>query len=212
MSDSSFFSHLEPDEIERKLKRIPMFIRMTSWGKMAIGATLLVIVMWVILVPLLTPDEDGMRIALTQVEPTQLAEKPIMRNPRFTSVDGSDQPYTIRAKDAVQQSETQIVLNHISADVTLNSGLWLALSAQKGELDIQDQKLQLMQDVQVIASNGYELRTPSAFVDMKRGMAKGTEGISGQGPIGNIKAYEFLIESDTSRVLFEKDVTLTLYP
>ena len=214
MSDEKgFLNQIEPHELERKLNRIPLYTRMTSLGKIAIGIIVLVMIAAVVAVPFLSSKDDGVRIALTQSSGGGgAADNPVMKNPRFESVDGANQPYTVRAKEAVQHDNSRVQLNKINADVALNSGLWLALSAQKGVLNIEAQKLILDDKVHLIASNGYELRSPSASVDMKISRAHGTEGIEGQGPMGNIKAAEFLIEGNSMRVLFKKDVKLTIYP
>ncbi len=213
MSDNKgFLNQLEPHELERKLNRIPLYIRMTVLGKVFIGVVVLVLIAAVVIVPILKPEDEGLRIALTQpASSNATAENPVMKNPRYESVDGANQPFTVRAKEAVQQDETRVALNEVSADVALNSGLWLALSATKGVLDITHQKLELNDKVHLIASNGYELRTASAAVDMKANRAMGTQGIEGQGPMGNIESDEFLIEGDSQRVLFKNNVKLKIY-
>jgi len=212
--EKGFLNQLDPQEVERKLSNIPLYIRMTSFGKIAIGLIVVLLIAAVVIAPFMKTEDEGMRIALMQTvtSDASLAEKPIMKNPRFESVDGANQPYTVRAKEAIQQDEERVALNAINADVALNNGLWLALSAQKGVLDIPAQKLQLDDKVHLIASNGYELHSPSAYVDMKTSRAQGTEGIEGQGPMGNIKSDEFLIEGDSQRVLFTKNVQLKIYP
>lgn len=215
MSDEKgFLEQFDPQDLEQRLERIPTYLRITSMGKFIVGFLVVFLVAAVIVLPFLNPEDEGVRIALLQDGDmkTALAEKPVMQNPRFESVDGANQPYTVRAKEAVQQDESLVVLNSINADVTLNSGLWLALSAQQGELDLTGQKLKLVEKVHLIASNGYELRSPNAYVDMKASKASGSKGIAGQGPMGNIEAQEFLIEGDSQRVLFEKDVKLIIYP
>lgn len=212
-AEKGFLSQIEPHELERKLKRIPLYIRMTSWGKIAIGVMVLVLIAAVVIVPFMKPEDEGMRIALMQSANSNIiVENPIMKNPRFESVDGANQPYTVRAKEAVQQDASHVMLNKINADVALNNGLWIALSAQKGVLNVEQEKLKLNDKVHLIASNGYELRSPSAYVDMKHSRVQSMEGIEGQGPMGNIKSDEFLIEGDSRRVLFEKNVKLTIYP
>lgn len=212
MPESGFLNQLEPKEIQRQLSRIPLYIRLLSLGKLAAGGLVVLLVAVVVLVPFLKSEDDGVRIALTQQPLVASADKPVMKNPRFESVDGANQPYTVRALEAVQQDESRVILSKINADVALNSGLWLALSAEQGEMDITKQALVLNEKVHVIASNGYELRAPQAYVDIKTSRATGTKGVEGQGPMGNIRADEFLIEGESQRVLFEKNVKLTIYP
>ena len=210
--DKGFLSQIDAQELEKQLNRIPLYLKATSLGKISIGVMVLLLIAAVVVVPFLKPADEGLRIALAQTSPTTKAEKPIMKNPRYESVDGSNQPYTIRAKQAMQIDEESVKLDKLKADVTLNSGMWLNLSANHGELNITSQKLILNEKVHIIASNGYELHAPKAYVNMKQALAAGTTGVSGQGPMGKIRADEFLIEGERLRLLFEKNVKLVIYP
>lgn len=215
MTKVSFLNQLEPREMQRQLGRVPAYIRWVGRSKIALGVIVLLLVGFVVIIPLLKPAEEGLRIdiintpAELQNQPT---EKPVMKNPRYESVDADNQPFTIRALEAVQQDEATVLLNKINADIALSSGLWLALSSQKGQLDINAQRLLLQDKVHLIASNGYEMRAPEAYVDIKRGIALGEQGVEGQGPLGTIHADKFTIEGNDQRVLFQNNVKLTIYP
>ena len=211
-AEKSFLNQLETQEVERKLNRIPAYIRLLSFGKLAIGAMVLILIAAVVVVPFVKSEDDGVRIALTQVDEATKVTRPIMKNPRYESVDGDGQPFTIRAHEAMQMDESNVQLNQIKADVSMNNGMWLALTAKQGKLDIDAQKMQLTQQVHLIANNGYELRTEKLNVDMKTSRAYGNQPVSGQGPMGHIKADEFLIEGEASRVLFTDNVKLVIYP
>ncbi len=212
MTKSGLLNQLEPSEVEHRLKRIPVYTRLLNIGKISLGMMVLLLIAAVVVVPFLKPEEEGVRIALTQVPVESNGEKPVMKNPRYESVDGDNQPFTIRASEAVQQDESEVLLRKIKADVALNNGLWLALSAATGVLEITAQKMFLKEKVHLIASNGYELNSNKVYVDMKQSMVRSNAGVSGQGPMGNVVANEFLIEGSSQRVLFENNVKLTIYP
>jgi lipopolysaccharide export system protein LptC len=98
------------------------------------------------------------------------------------------------------------------ADITLRSGVWLALSAETGLFNRKQQVLNLRGGVTLFHDMGYELRTPSADIFMKRGIASGDQPVTGQGPIGTIRSAGFRILDGGKRVLFTGKSRLVLYP
>lgn len=212
MSKDSILSHFEPQEIERQLMRIPFYVRFSSISKLALGVMVIAMIMMVVVLPFLQPDDEGFRLAIPQDTTLKAGDNPVMKNPRFESVDAKNQPFTIRALQAIQLDADRVELQKINADVSLNSGLWLALQAQKGVLNITTSQMELNDQVQLFASNGYELRTPKAMIDMKANHASSDQGVKGQGPLGSIKADSFLIEGQKQRLLFNRNVKLVIYP
>ncbi|MDG1286505.1 MAG: LPS export ABC transporter periplasmic protein LptC [Rickettsiales bacterium] len=212
MTKSGLLNQLEPQEVERQLSRIPIYLRLLSMSKLALGVVVILLIAAVVVVPFIKSEDEGVRIALTQTPIESSAEKPVMKNPRYESVDGDNQPFTIRASEAIQKDESEVLLKQVKADVALNNGLWLALSAASGVLEITAQKMFLNEKVHLIASNGYELQSDKVYVDMKRNLVRSHTGVSGQGLMGNVTADEFLIEGNSQRVLFEKNVKLKIFP
>lgn len=207
-----YLDALDSGELQRRLSRIPLYLRLLSFGKISIAAAVMLMVLMVVIVPLLKPEEEGLRIAIEQSDEPLSVDKPVMKNPRFESVDKDNNPYTVRAREAVQESEDTVLMRKINADIELDNDLWLALTAHAGRFQMQRQQLQLSKAVQLIANNGYELRSPEVWVDMKRGTVSSEAGVAGQGPFGKLKAERFLIESAAKRMLFTNGVQLTIFP
>lgn len=214
MGDSSgFFQNLEPKELQKQLKHVSFYLKWLDFGKATIAVIVVCLIAVVVLVPLFQPDEEGFRIPITQdTEELVTIEKPVMKNPRYESVDNDNHPYTVRAREAIQLDEESVQLNIINADIELDNRLWMALTADTGRFLIDGQVLDLHNHVQLIANNGYELRTSYALVNMKQGKIKGNKGVEGQGQLGYIKADNFLFEADAKRVLFTDNVTMKIYP
>lgn len=211
-------SDILPDATKQELQRIPHYLRLLNYGKKVLAIVFLSLVAAVMLLPLLNSKDDGVRISILQEvisEETELTvsnDQPVMKNPRYEGVDAKNQPFTIRAKEAIQQDSQTVILKSISADMTLENDLWIALTAGAGTLKLDDSTMNLHQNAHLIASNGYEFLMPSAHVDMKSHRIESRETIHGQGPAGTIQAQRMTLLSDKSSILFEGNVKLTLYP
>ena len=212
VDESSSAKHWEPKEIERQLIAIPRMIRVVGVSKLLIGLVALSLLSVVILLPLLHKDDSAIRIAFNQMPETSEVTKPVMLNPRYESIDGDNQPFMIRAKEAVQEDAETVKLLDVQADISLNKGSWLALRAARGFLQIASKKMLLEGSVQLFSDEGYELRTPSAAINMATNSASGERSIQGQGPFGSVSAGSFVIEGESQRLLFDNKVKLVIYP
>ena len=135
-------------------------------------------------------------------------------NPRFTGTDSENRPFTVTADAAsqVQSSPNMIDLSFPRADITMESGVWLAISADSGLFDRKSQKLALKGTVNLFHDAGYELRTTSAHVDLAGGVAEGQDPVTGQGAFGSLQSTGFQIFDRGERVIFSGKSKLILYP
>jgi lipopolysaccharide export system protein LptC len=170
-----------PQETASQLLRIPSYLRLISASKLLLGLLVVTLVAVVIVMPLMNREESGMRVVLSQIPITNVIEKPRMINPTFESVDSSNQPFTIRAKEAVQEDSESVKLFELKADIALNSGNWLALQAEEGILQIEKQKLLLQGNVHLFSDDGNEFRTQRLLVNLATGDVWGPVAVQGQG-------------------------------
>ncbi len=135
-------------------------------------------------------------------------------NARFTGTDAENRPYSVTADTAsqVKNAPDMVVLAFPKADITLQSGGWLALSAETGTFNRKKQVLSLQGRVSLFHDMGYELRTSAADIFMKQGTASGNKPVSGQGPIGTVQSAGFRILDGGKRVLFTGKSRLILFP
>jgi lipopolysaccharide export system protein LptC len=115
-----------------------------------------------------------------------------MVKPRLSGVDAEGNPYVITAKVAVQDAKNpkHATLQTIEADLTTKDG-WLNARAAHGEVDMNVQHLALNGGIDVFTDTGYALHTDHAGVDLKRDIVTGDSEMSGQGPLGAMRADRF---------------------
>jgi len=137
-----------------------------------------------------------------------------MNNARYFASDQRDQPYTVTADSVVQAVDNSDIVHFTApkADIMLQDGVWLALTAERGTLVRSTQQLELRGLVNVFSDEGYEFRTERAIIDLDSKAARGDDPVEGQGPIGLINATGFRIEDQGRTLRFMSDVRMTIYP
>lgn len=142
------------------------------------------------------------------------AENLTMLNARYDGVDERRQPYSVTADMATQskQDENLIDLELPKADMTMEDGAWLALTARTGEYRRSVEVLDLAGSVSLFHDRGFELRSESARIDLGAGTAEGQEPVEGQGTFGTVKAEGFRVLDRGQTVIFTGKSRLVLYP
>lgn len=135
-------------------------------------------------------QESGFRLGFS-TSPEDLMENVAMSKPRFFGVDGNRQPFTVTASEAVETAETETRPDHIylsapQADITLNDGSWIAMTANEGFYTEADGILDLVGTVNMYHDQGFEIHTEEADIAMNSGSASGDVPVDGQGPFGTI--------------------------
>ena len=173
----------------------------------AIGIVVLVVA-W----PQLTEKPNKFSLSVSKVTATKSGTQQII-NARFTGTDSKQRPYSVTADTASQSKKSPDVveLAFPKADITMQDGAWLALSAETGKFDRRSQVLNLRGQVNLFHDRGYQLQTSTADIFIKQGTASGNESVTGQGPVGTLEASGFRILDGGSRVLFTGKSRLTLY-
>jgi lipopolysaccharide export system protein LptC len=137
-----------------------------------------------------------------------------MLSARVSGVDRQNRPYVVTADTARQLpgADGLIAMEGPKADMTLQSGAWLAVTADTGVYKSQNQLLDLFGQVNLFHDKGYEFLTDSAHVDMQAGTAEGDEKVSGQGIFGHVDAEGFRIYDRGDRVVFTGKSKMLLLP
>ena len=171
------------------------------------------VVVAVVAWPQLTEKPKKFSLSVSNLATTETGAQHII-NARFTGTDAENRPYSVTADTAslVKNAPDMIDLAFPKADITLQSGAWLALSAETGTFNRKLQVLNLQGAVNLFHDMGYELRTSAAEIFMKQGTASGNKPVSGQGPIGTVHSAGFRILDGGKRVLFTGKSRLILYP
>ena len=189
------------------------YSRFANSMRIALPFVAVAIVVLVVAWPQLTEKPKKFSLSVSNIATTEAGAQQII-NARFTGTDAENRPYSVTADTAsqVKNAPDMVVLAFPKADITLQSGVWLALSAETGTFDRKKQVLSLQGRVTLFHDTGYELRTSAADIFMKQGTASGNKPVSGQGPIGTVQSAGFRILDGGKRVLFTGKSRLILFP
>ena len=168
------------------------YSRFVGAMRLALPATAVLLLLLVLLVPQFRGGDDNFKVgegALTSAAIDALS----MTNARYSGTDANGQPYSVTAKSVRERTGTdkRVDLVGPQADVTLESGTWLSVSAETGLYDRDGDVLDLTGTVSLFQDQGYELHTAAATVHLKDGVASSRSAVDGQGPFGQLSAAGF---------------------
>jgi lipopolysaccharide export system protein LptC len=134
-----------------------------------------------------------------------------MINPRLTGADAKGNPFVITAKEAVQDAKNpkRATLKTIEADMNTPRG-WVNARAASGVVDLTAKTMQLAGGLSLFTDTGYELHTQSASVDLKAGVVRGDEPVTGQGPMGTMRADTFHYDREAGLMTMAGRVVMTM--
>jgi lipopolysaccharide export system protein LptC len=154
--------------------------------------------------PIVTPSESDL-------VPQSVAKNEVL-NPRFESQDSKNQPFTLTADSAVQSSDNEdiVLLDKPMADITLNSGSWIAIQSDSGVYERTDEQLMLEGNVKLYHDKGYEVQFDTLWIDMVERIATTDSKVEGYGPVGKISAGGLETSMNDNILIFKGPVKLTL--
>ena len=181
--------------------------------KVLLPAAAAVFIMLLLAWPELTPGKDEIGLDLSELTIDQ-PEGVTMLNARFSGFDGRNQPFLVTADVASQATDNEAVvsLELPKADITLEDGSWVALSARDGLFDRERKTVDLVGQVSFFHDKGFELHTETAHFDLGKGTAMSREAVTGQGVFGQIEATGFDSFDQGDRIIFTGPTRLLLYP
>jgi len=189
------------------------YSRFVSLTKFILPALALLLIVLVVIWPHLQVKDTRFRLGFTAITAGE-SEDPSMVNPRFLSADKDSQSYSVTAdlaKNLLKENAT-VQLEMPKADISLDDGTWLVLTAETGVLVREKKALELTGAVNVFHDSGYEFRTESASIDLAKGIASGKNSIRGQGPFGEIEGEGFKLDKERKSILFTGKSRVVIYP
>ena len=177
---------------------------------MAALALIVLIAVW----PHLQPEDSRFRIGFAVLGARVETENPSMVNARYVGTDQDNQPFSVTADLAknLLMGASVVELEMPKADIGLEDGTWLVLTAEAGNYDRATKRLNLVGAVNLFHDSGYEIRTPEADVDLDKGIAHGDKPVEGHGPFGELKAEGFRLENKGKLITFTGKARLLIYP
>ncbi|MCC7271292.1 MAG: LPS export ABC transporter periplasmic protein LptC [Alphaproteobacteria bacterium] len=175
---------------------------------LAVGLLALVAV-W----PQIQRGVEGMRLQTLQLDPNEVSTLR-MSNARYQGLDERNRPYLLTADAAIQNPKDKnfLALEGPKADMTLESGAWVTISAASGVYDNAHKALDLMGTVRVFHDNGHTFETEIARVDLATGQIEGDDPVHGQGPSGTIDAEGFRVLKKGETIQFKGKSRLVVEP
>jgi lipopolysaccharide export system protein LptC len=133
-----------------------------------------------------------------------------MINPRLTGVDERGNPFVITAKQAVRDPKNaHITLTTIEADMNTERG-WVNAKAARGVVDMAARQLELAGGIDIYSDTGFMLHTQSASADLKTNIMRGREPVTGQGPMGTMRADTFHYDRSAGQLTLAGRVVMTM--
>lgn len=196
--------------VSRLSRRYSRFVRLMK-VVLPVGAAVLVaaVLAW--------PGDDDkstdFQLSLMDLNRSEAGELGMSKG-RFIGTDTRNQPYVITAEGARPDgiNSMNVTLNTLQADLSMQDGTWLSITAPAGHFDRTAEQLKLTGPVDIFSSNGFELHTPEALVDMKTGTARGDATVEATGPMGHLTAQGFVFERSGQRFVFTGKVRLVVRP
>jgi len=190
--------------------RYSHFVGLMKFGLPAAAAAMIALIaLW----PHLNFDDD-FRIGFLSALKVRDLENLTLVRARYLGTDEKNRPYTVTAEMATQDNPKSdlITLSVPAADITLEDGTWVALTAKTGELHQNSRSLDLIGQVSIFHDEGYSFRTESVRIDLAAGSAIGEEEIIGYGPMGRIEASGIQVLDKGRRVVFTGKTKLIILP
>ncbi|PKQ07799.1 MAG: LPS export ABC transporter periplasmic protein LptC [Alphaproteobacteria bacterium HGW-Alphaproteobacteria-11] len=161
--------------------------------------------------------DDRLDVAFREIEtrPDDLR----MVSPRIDGVTGDGRPYSISADNATQDAARPnfVVLENINAEMKVNEAAgeeaeWISLAATDGLLDSESQTLELMQSIDIETAQGYVIHGNRAVVDFDAGTVTSDSEVTGEGPLGTLRADRMTADHSGRVMRFEGKVKLLIHP
>lgn len=185
------------------------YSRFVAWMKVVLPFLAVGLIVLIVIWPRLK-TEDTFRIGFSSVNLTGTSE-PGVDNARYVGTDENRQPYSITADLARVEGEGLYNLELPKADLTMEDGTWLVLTAQTGRFVQKEQELELHGGVNLFHDTGYEIYTDELTLDLQKNSAESHTPVAGHGPFGELKS-EGLKLIDKGRVIyFTGPAQLVLY-
>ena len=194
-------------------RHAPTYSRFVNLMKLFLPSLAVLMIVIIAVWPYLKGKDARFQIGFSALKMGE-SEDPSMVNPRYIGTDNNRQTYSVTADLAknLLQGDSAVVLEMPKADITMEDGSWVVLTADTGIYGRRAKTLDLAGAVNMFHDSGYEFRTAKAHVDLVKGIASSTDPVQGQGPFGNLKAEGFRLIKSSQTIHFTGKSKLIFYP
>ena len=126
-------------------------------------------------------------------------KKPVLENQKkqknftFQGIDSLNQPFFLQAKkyQKIINNENKLLFEKPHAEINLKDGKWLTVIAKEGIFDLEKLTLELIGNVLFLHSDGQQIDTNNAIIDLKKGKIHGNKKIFGKSETINFSSDGF---------------------
>lgn len=203
------FTNFDIDDLTRRFKRHTYFIKSLKFIFPLMAVALIAAL-------LIFPNigNRSKKIIIEPVVVSETADKPAMINPRINGFDKDNQPYNISSGRAYQIAEKTILLQQISADITMANGSWASIITPEGIYKIEEKHLQITKDFEIfiteedggtinISGNGLD-------ADLDSEIISSSGKLTAESPMGKLTANGFTIHKKEGIIRFKGRVKLII--
>lgn len=179
------------------------FIRFANWLKLALGAVALLLVVLIFIWPRV--EEEPSDFPVPQLEDPNSADGGATADAlNFRGVDKKNQPFHVTAKKALQEERgsDEIQLTAPAAEILLQEGERLAVTAEKGYYNRRSGQLLLVGSVNLRRGETLELNTEEAVIDIREGTAYSDKPVEAEGPDGHVRAEGLHVLENGKKIIF----------
>ena len=118
------------------------------------------------------------------------------KNFTFQGIDEFEQPFYLHAKkyQRIINKENKLLFEKPKAEINLKKGKWVTMVAKEGIFDIENQTLELINNVLFYHSDGQQIDTDNAVIDLKKSKIYGSKKIFGKAESISFSSEGFEIE------------------
>ncbi len=193
----------------RGIKWYSRFVQMMKILLPTVAALLIVLILvW----PYLRSEDLRFRLSFAALTANE-TEDPSMVNPRYLGIDGENQAFSITADLArrLDEGSPAVELEMPKADITLDDGTWLVVTANSGVYKQIKKSLDLTGAVNLFHDSGYEFKTSKVRINLETGVAEGDAAVRGQGPFGELRGEGFRFIDKGKTIVFTGKSKLVIY-
>lgn len=145
-------------------------------------------------------------------EEVQIAEERLrVEEARYRGEDASGRPFSLRAKEAVQQSSKVPILKmtDLSARILLRDGP-AQITAPDGKYNMDEETVRVDGAVQVTAAGGYRLSTRNVNVDLEKRTLRSQAPVDGRANIGTFRADRLEVDLPARTMTLDGNASLRI--
>lgn len=177
--------------------------------KYALPALAGLVLAFLALVPLEERKEVSFLVDKNKIEAA--GERLKVEAAQYRGQDEEGRPFVLDARSAIQASSSDPVLEiaDMSAQLQFSDGP-ARITADRARFNPDENKVDVIGPVLVVAANGYRLLTSDVLVDLEDRSLKSRGNVTGQMPLGNFSADGLQADLPERRVVLEGNARLRM--